>query len=114
QAILNKISEKRNNGLGNHALGTLIESNSKDDEKRSRQGFAQYEKVQCIPLYTLLMALDREHVDLISLDVEGAEMGVLRSFPWHKIEVDVWMVEHRPQHEFYNQYSEKDTNFIAW
>ncbi|XP_071526332.1 uncharacterized protein [Panulirus ornatus] len=53
-----------------------------------------YEWVQCLPLASLLLALNTSHVHLVSLDVEGAETHILRSFPWHSITVDVWLVEH--------------------
>ncbi|XP_042867252.1 uncharacterized protein LOC122250052 [Penaeus japonicus] len=54
----------------------------------------QYEGVQCLPLASLLLALDVTHVHFISLDVEGAEPAILRSFAWDAITVDVWLVEH--------------------
>lgn len=57
-------------------------------------GHQEYESVQCLPLGTLLLALNVSRVDLVSLDVEGAEEGVLRHFPWGRIIVDVWVVEH--------------------
>lgn len=60
----------------------------------SLPGHREYERVQCLPLATLLLAIDVTHVDLVSLDVEGAEMGILRHFPWGRITVDVWLVEH--------------------
>ena len=62
----------------------------------------------CLPLYTLLLALGnptvswsmhnmsnslkvlRLQVHYLSLDIEGGEMGVLRSLPWHK--VDIWLL----------------------
>lgn len=45
--------------------------------------------VICIPIATLLTALDVSHVDLFVVDVEGSEWGVLNSFPFHQITVDV-------------------------
>ncbi|KAK4304842.1 hypothetical protein Pmani_023229 [Petrolisthes manimaculis] len=57
-------------------------------------GHQLYEGVQCLPLATLLLALNVSRVDLVSLDVEGAEDAVLRHFPWGRITVDVWIVEH--------------------
>lgn len=53
-----------------------------------------FESVQCIPLASLLLALNTTHVHFVSLDVEGAEESILHSFPWHRITVDVWLVEH--------------------
>jgi hypothetical protein len=40
---------------------------------------------QCFPLYSLLMALGNPTVDYFSLDVEGAELDILRTLPWDKV-----------------------------
>lgn len=53
-----------------------------------------YESVQCLPLASLLLALNVSHVQFVSLDVEGAEPAILDAFPWQDIAVDVWLVEH--------------------
>lgn len=47
----------------------------------------------CIPAEVLLKVLDVHQIDFFSLDVEGAEMDILRTFPFHKITVDVWAIE---------------------
>ncbi|KAK7085829.1 hypothetical protein SK128_000468 [Halocaridina rubra] len=72
-----------------------------------------YARVQCIPLLSLLQALEITHVDLISLDVEGVEEDivetVLRDNERIRIRIDVWLVEH------YNPYAskhQKDEYFI--
>ena len=49
-------------------------------------------KITGVPLAELL-GPERLHVDLFSLDVEGAEMTVLRGFPFDSIRVDYWFVE---------------------
>jgi hypothetical protein len=48
--------------------------------KQLRKEFAQVGtidrvKVQCFPLYAILMAMGNPEVDYFSLDVEGAELG---------------------------------------
>ncbi|XP_047499489.1 uncharacterized protein LOC125045933 [Penaeus chinensis] len=77
-------------------------------------GHREYEAIQCIPLATLLLAIDVTHVDLVSLDIEGGEMGVLRYFPWDRITVDVWLVEHATgKDKFKNKGENKyDSDFI--
>lgn len=50
--------------------------------------------VQCFPLYTFLLALNQTHVDYFSLDVEGVEMEVLQSIPFHLLDIDVISVEY--------------------
>ncbi|XP_047475703.1 protein Star-like isoform X3 [Penaeus chinensis] len=54
------------------------------------RGFAE---VQCLPLYSLLLALNTTKVDYFSLDVEGAELDVLRTIPWEKVDITTLSVE---------------------
>lgn len=46
-------------------------------------------KVQCFPLYSILLAIGRTHIDYFGLDVEGSEYKILKTIPWHKIYVQV-------------------------
>eukprot|EP00090_Calanus_glacialis_P003721 TRINITY_DN12746_c0_g1_i7.p1 TRINITY_DN12746_c0_g1~~TRINITY_DN12746_c0_g1_i7.p1 ORF type:complete len:286 (+),score=67.91 TRINITY_DN12746_c0_g1_i7:32-889(+) len=48
---------------------------------------------QCYPLYSILLALGQTRIDFFSLDIEGAEMGVLRTIPWHKVDIEVFLIE---------------------
>ena len=43
------------------------------------------ESVECYPLYSLLLATHLTRVDFLSLDIEGAELAVLRTVPWDKV-----------------------------
>ena len=49
----------------------------KSDDYRATQAIA----VQCIPLYTVMLALGRTTIDFFSLDVEGNEIEILRTLP---------------------------------
>lgn len=49
--------------------------------------------VWCFPLQSVLLAVNRTKVDYFSLDVEGAEMSILRALPFDKIDIDVLQVE---------------------
>ncbi|XP_065334474.1 protein Star-like [Cloeon dipterum] len=49
--------------------------------------------VQCVPLFSLLAALNRTNVDFLSLDVEGSELDVLRTIPFGQIDITVVSVE---------------------
>ena len=40
---------------------------------------------QCFPLFSLLTALDQPTVNLLSLDIEGAEFPVLQTLPWDQV-----------------------------
>ena len=42
-------------------------------------------KATCLPLYTILSAVGNPVVDYFSLDIEGAELAVLKTIPWDKI-----------------------------
>jgi len=49
--------------------------------------------VQCFPLYSLLIAAGLPRVDLLSLDIEGAELNVLETVPWEKVDIGMVMIE---------------------
>jgi FkbM family methyltransferase len=46
-------------------------------------------RVQCFPLFTLLAALNVSSVDYLSLDVEGAELDVLKTIPFTLLHIQV-------------------------
>lgn len=50
---------------------------------------------QCFPLDVLLNALGVSHVDYFSLDVEGAEIGILNTIPFDTLTIDVIGLEYR-------------------
>jgi len=67
--------------------------------QRARQGkfknvgVSKVVGVQCFPLYSILLALGNPTVDYFSLDVEGAEQGILETIPWDKVDIRVVQVE---------------------
>ena len=50
-------------------------------------------EMQCLPLYSLLLALGNPTVDFLSLDIEGAEFQVLKTIPWDKVDIRALSVE---------------------
>ena len=46
-------------------------------------------KALCLPFFSVLLALGNPAVDYFSLDVEGAELPILKSIPWHKVQIKV-------------------------
>ncbi|XP_042229106.1 protein Star-like isoform X2 [Homarus americanus] len=70
-------------------MGHIV--NGGDDA--SRHGI--FTRVKCFPLYSLLLALNTTRLDLLSLDVEGAELQVLRTVPWEAVRIEVICVEYR-------------------
>ena len=49
--------------------------------------------LQCVPLYTLLLAMDNPTVNWFILDIEGAEYQVLQTIPWHLVDIEMVSVE---------------------
>ncbi|KAF4525313.1 hypothetical protein B566_EDAN014922 [Ephemera danica] len=43
--------------------------------------------LQCVPFYTLLLAMNRTRIDYFSLDVEGAMWPILRSIPFDLLDI---------------------------
>ena len=64
--------------------------------------------VSCLPLSTVLSALAVSHVNLFVLDVEGAELKVLRSIDFSRLSFDVIVVEAD------GSSAEKDHAVIQW
>jgi len=50
-------------------------------------------KMQCLPLYSIIQAAGSPTVNLLILDIEGAELAVLKTLPWHKVDIEVMTVE---------------------
>lgn len=53
-----------------------------------------YAAVQCYPIYSILLALNRTEVDYFSLDVEGVELEVLQTIPFDKVNIKTLSVEY--------------------
>ena len=50
-------------------------------------------KVTCLPLYTILLSVGNPTVDFFSLDVEGAELEILKTIPWDKVKINVSLLK---------------------
>ena len=46
-------------------------------------------KTLCFPFYSILLAMGNPTVDYFSLDVEGAELQILQTIPWDKVDIKV-------------------------
>ena len=51
--------------------------------------------MQCFSFSTLMAALNVNRVDYFSLDIEGGEVPVLRTIPWHDVYIDVIGIEYK-------------------
>ncbi|XP_065339636.1 protein Star-like [Cloeon dipterum] len=48
--------------------------------------------VHCMPLHSILLALDKPSIDFLSLSVGGAELDILKTVPFDKFDIKVIMV----------------------
>jgi hypothetical protein len=50
-------------------------------------------KALCLSFYSVLLAVGNPVVDYFSLDIEGAELPVLQTIPWNKVDIRVLSIE---------------------
>ncbi|KAK2724464.1 hypothetical protein QYM36_001088 [Artemia franciscana] len=50
-------------------------------------------EIQCVPIYTALLAAQMSRIDLFVLDIEGVEIDVLKTIPFEKVDIAVFMIE---------------------
>lgn len=74
-----------------HILGANVNSSLYDTFYKSSE--EEYSTAQCFPLGTLLVALGVKTVDLLSLDIQGIEKGVVRTLPWDHLHVRIIVIE---------------------
>jgi hypothetical protein len=63
-----------------HSIKAKIPRNAKE---------ANMITLQCFPIYSILLAIGQTQVDFFSLDVEGHELKILKTIPWHKVNIKV-------------------------
>jgi len=76
-----------------HGLKGIKKQHRKYNTSRDSTNDLQVIKVKCYPLHMIASALGRRTIDYWSLDVEGAEVGVLNSTKFDMIEVGVMTIE---------------------
>ena len=47
--------------------------------------------IQCFPFYSVLLAIGQTRIDFFSLDVEGHELEILKTIPWHQVDIKVYV-----------------------
>jgi len=81
------------------SVGDFTISDNPQIAYRAMQGFSgdQFSdnsiEMQCFPLVSLLYSLGNPTVNLFVLDIEGFELAVLRTIPWHKVDIEVLSIE---------------------
>ena len=62
--------------------------------KSKAERITEVRVIQCFPIYSILLASGRINIDFFSLDIEGAELDVLKTIPWTKVNIKVLLVEY--------------------
>ncbi len=52
-------------------------------------------KVYCFPFYSMMLALNRTHINYFSLDVEGLELDILKTIPFDELNISIFTVEYK-------------------
>jgi FkbM family methyltransferase len=78
--------------IGNSAIGGLKKSMSEKHKKSWNIDESLGFKVQSIPFYEITKNIKIDKVDLFSIDVEGGELEVLKTFDWN-IPVYIILIE---------------------
>jgi len=78
--------------LGYAAIGGLVDSMSDIHKKNWSLDKSTSFKVKSTPLYKIIKDIKIEKIDLFSIDVEGGEYGVLKTFDWN-IPVSIFLIE---------------------
>jgi len=73
----------------NHMLGGIQNGDIKPG--MTRDSFKENSVTAlCLPLFSLLLSVGNPAIHYFSLDIEGAELLVLKTIPWDK--VDIWLL----------------------
>lgn len=80
-------------GIENGEKKPADDSNTIDDSEWMEGFTRRTNKMQCMPLFSMLLALDNPTIHYLSLDIEGAELAVLQTLPWDKVDIRVLTVE---------------------
>jgi Methyltransferase FkbM domain len=75
--------------IENWSIGKISAIVNNSAKSVNAQPGKQEVMLQCIPITTLLLALNVTHVDYFSLDVEGHELDVLQTIDFDKFDITV-------------------------
>ena len=79
--------------LHEHQMGRMVHKDSLEWLQKNKLPEHKIQ-VQCVPLYSLLLALNQTKIDLLSLDIEGDELFVLQTIPFEKVDIRTIIVEY--------------------
>lgn len=75
-----------------HAGKIVDSSHHNNNNTAAKKGSSDWE-ARCVTLESLLDTSGLDHIDLVSIDIEGAETAVLGSFNFSKYDISVFIVE---------------------
>jgi len=75
-------------------VGGIVNTQNRHDNKGwvPKELRSKYQ-LDCFPFYTLLLAIGNRRIDFLSLDVEGAELAVLKTIPWSLVDIRAILIE---------------------
>ena len=71
------------------ALAGALERSRPGEEVLWNRGKSKKIMVLCVPIGEILEVLGMRRIDFWSLDIEGSDLDVLKTFPWNKVDVEV-------------------------
>jgi len=105
----NLVSKNRKSWIANICLSTInrpqMVTFEEVEENLSNSGIQKFmgthvqnlkkkvTKVACFPIFSVLLALNVATVDFFTLDVEGAELDVLKTIPFDSILIKIFCIE---------------------
>merc|ERR1739848_511323 len=80
-------------------IGSIWDQKELPRDNKAKQDPHKIIEINCIPLTTILRALNRTQVDYVSLDVEGNELDILRTIPFDEFDIKIISAEFSHGHE---------------
>ena len=91
--VRTRLSTKQRPEIIRFSIGGSSEETQAGILADGARGVGEMVEMQCLPLYSLLLAVVNPTVDFLSLDIEGAEYQVLKTIPWEKVDIRTLSVE---------------------
>ena len=77
-----------------YSMGRILTSRRDVTWSRFHRLMVQPIRLQCFPLFSIMLALNRSTIDYLSLDVEGSELDILKTIPYRKLDIKSISVEY--------------------
>ena len=76
--------------IRNSTIGRMVRISDVDSQTSKRHGIVH---IQCLPVYSILLAIGLDRIDYLSLALSGDELNVLQTIPDNKVDVDVVTIQ---------------------